>query len=93
MDVRSYIEENAASFFGDLKQWLRIPSISADPPATAMCARLRSGSRLPQRPGSPRWRSGRPDRASPGAAVYAHWPAADPGAPKVLSTATMTSSP
>ena len=31
MDVRSYIEENSAAFFGELKQWLRIPSISADP--------------------------------------------------------------
>src|SRR5215468_4727604 len=31
MDVRSYIAQNAGSFFDDLKEWLRIPSISADP--------------------------------------------------------------
>ena len=31
MDVRSYIDENAAAFFAALQDWLRIPSISADP--------------------------------------------------------------
>src|SRR2546421_11666423 len=31
MDVRSYIEENSAAFFSELKEWLTIPSISADP--------------------------------------------------------------
>jgi len=31
MDVRGYIGENAASFFGALREWLAIPSISADP--------------------------------------------------------------
>jgi hypothetical protein len=31
MDVRGYIGENAADFFGALTQWLAIPSISADP--------------------------------------------------------------
>src|ERR1700730_528995 len=30
MDVRSYIEENTGKFFDELKQWLTIPSISAD---------------------------------------------------------------
>src|ERR1039457_1068084 len=31
MDVRAHIEQNARAFFGSLKQWLAIPSISADP--------------------------------------------------------------
>src|ERR1700761_3792499 len=31
MDPRSYVEEHASAFFEDLKEWLAIPSISADP--------------------------------------------------------------
>jgi acetylornithine deacetylase/succinyl-diaminopimelate desuccinylase-like protein len=31
MDARTYVEENASAFFADLKEWLAIPSISADP--------------------------------------------------------------
>ena len=31
MDVRDYIDSNAREFFGQLKAWLAIPSISADP--------------------------------------------------------------
>jgi acetylornithine deacetylase/succinyl-diaminopimelate desuccinylase-like protein len=31
MDARSYVEANARRFFEDLKAWLAIPSISADP--------------------------------------------------------------
>ena len=31
MDVRGYVEANARAFLDDLKQWLTIPSISADP--------------------------------------------------------------
>jgi hypothetical protein len=31
MDVRGYVESNARAFIDDLKQWLTIPSISADP--------------------------------------------------------------
>src|ERR1700749_789588 len=31
MDVRCYVEANASEFIDDLKQWLTIPSISADP--------------------------------------------------------------
>ena len=31
MDVRGYVEANAREFIDDLKQWLAIPSISADP--------------------------------------------------------------
>ncbi len=31
MDVRGYVESHAREFIDDLKQWLAIPSISADP--------------------------------------------------------------
>jgi hypothetical protein len=31
MDVRGYVDSNAREFIDDLKQWLAIPSISADP--------------------------------------------------------------
>jgi hypothetical protein len=31
MDVRGYIDQNAPGFFEALRQWLAIPSISADP--------------------------------------------------------------
>lgn len=31
MDARTYVEANATGFFTDLKAWLAIPSISADP--------------------------------------------------------------
>ena len=31
MDVRGYVEANAREFIDDLKQWLAIPSVSADP--------------------------------------------------------------
>ena len=31
MDVRDYIQQHAGDFVADLKQWLAIPSISADP--------------------------------------------------------------
>jgi len=31
MDVREYIDRNAPGFFGALREWLAIPSVSADP--------------------------------------------------------------
>jgi acetylornithine deacetylase/succinyl-diaminopimelate desuccinylase-like protein len=31
MDVRGYIDQNAPGFFEDLRPWLTIPSIPADP--------------------------------------------------------------
>ena len=62
MDVRDYIQQHAGGFFDDLKQWLAIPSISADPgqpPRRARPARTGSPPTCGP-PGSPRWRSGRP---------------------------------
>ena len=86
MDVRSYIGENSATFFSDLKQWLMIPSISADPSRHAdvrasaqwLAAHLR-GIGFPQ---VEIWKAG--SDAAPGLpSVYACWPAADPAAPTV----------
>jgi acetylornithine deacetylase/succinyl-diaminopimelate desuccinylase-like protein len=86
MDVRSYIEENSAAFFSELKEWLTIPSISADPGRHAdvrasaqwLAAHLR-GIGFPQ---VEIWEAGHD--AEPGLpSVYACWPAADPAAPTI----------
>jgi acetylornithine deacetylase/succinyl-diaminopimelate desuccinylase-like protein len=82
MDVREYIETNQGEFFAALKQWLAIPSISADPErrsdvyasADWLADHLRSAGF----PVAEIWGTdGLP-------AVYAHWPAEDPAAPTVL---------
>ena len=87
---------HAGEFFAALKQWLRIPSISADP-----ARRRRRAGRSAEwladtcgRPGSRRSRSGRRDAGQPGLpAVFAEWPAADPArADRAASTATTTCS-
>ncbi len=82
MDVRTYVESNAPEFFATLKQWLAIPSISADP------------ARHPDVRRSAEWLLAHlVDTGFPVAeiwetgglpAVYAHWPAADRAAPTVL---------
>jgi acetylornithine deacetylase/succinyl-diaminopimelate desuccinylase-like protein len=86
MDVRDYIGTHAQDFFGDLKTWLAIPSISADPghhpdvraSADWLAAHLRATG-FPQ---VEVWETG--TEASPGLpAVFACWPAADPAAPTV----------
>jgi len=82
MDVRAYVEANAREFIDDLKQWLTIPSISADPErhgdvghsAAWLAAHLRGAgfpvAQVLETGGLP--------------AVYAEWPAADPAAPVAL---------
>jgi acetylornithine deacetylase/succinyl-diaminopimelate desuccinylase-like protein len=87
MDVRQYIDEHAAEFFGSLSQWLTIPSISADPARREDVRRsaewlkdhlLGTGFEVAEV-----WPTGEPgDEGLP--AVYAEWPAADPAAPVVL---------
>ncbi|MDT0331585.1 dipeptidase [Nocardiopsis lambiniae] len=82
MDVRTYIEENRDGFLSALKEWLAIPSISADP------------EHHDDVRGSARWladhltATGFPTVEvweTPGLpAVFAEWPAADPDAPTVL---------
>ncbi len=85
--IRSYIDEHSGEFFAALKQWLTIPSISADP---ARSDDVRRSARwladhLHQAgfPIAEVWETGTP--AEPGLpAVYAEWRAADPGARTVL---------
>lgn len=92
MDVRGYVEANAPEFFRALKEWLAIPSISADPAHHADVARsaewLAAHLRKTGFPIVEIWQPG--DTGSPGLpAVYAEWPAGqrkamDRPAPAVL---------
>ena len=83
MDARAYVESHAREFIDDLKQWLAIPSISADPAhhgdvrrsAEWLAAHLTSKGF----PVAEVWETA-PDGLP---AVFAEWPAADPQAPKV----------
>ena len=86
-DVRDYIDAHADEFFAALKQWLTIPSISADPARSAdvrRCAQwLADHLRAIGFETAELWETGAPD--SPGLpAVFAQWTAADPDAPTVL---------
>jgi acetylornithine deacetylase/succinyl-diaminopimelate desuccinylase-like protein len=82
MDVRGYIESRANEFFGELKQWLAIPSVSADPGRHADVRRsaewLAAHLLIAGFPAAEVWETG----GLP--AVFAEWPAADPNAPTVL---------
>lgn len=85
--VRGYIDEHSGEFFAALKQWLAIPSISADP---ARSGDVRQSARwladyLHQVgfPVAEVWETGTPAEPGP-PAVFAEWPAADPGARTVL---------
>ena len=87
MDVRDYIDSNAREFFDQLKSWLAIPSISADPghhgdvrASAQWLARHLTGTGFPT---VEIWDTG-PASAPGQPAVFAHWPALDPGAPTVL---------
>jgi acetylornithine deacetylase/succinyl-diaminopimelate desuccinylase-like protein len=87
MDVPSYIGENSAGFFDALRQWLSIPSISADPSHhddVRRSAQWLAGHLAKTGfPVAELWETGSPD--APGLpAVFAHWPAQDPAAPVVL---------
>jgi acetylornithine deacetylase/succinyl-diaminopimelate desuccinylase-like protein len=99
MDVRGYIDTRAPEFFAALKQWLAIPSISADPGRHADVRRsadwLAGHLRAAGFPVAEVWETGSagaPGRAGTAGrggaagmpAVFAHWPAADPAAPVVL---------
>ena len=86
MDVRDYIQQHAGDFFADLKQWLAIPSISADPghhqDVRASAEWLAAHLRATGFPEVEIWETG--SAGSPGLpAVFACWPAADPAAPAV----------
>jgi acetylornithine deacetylase/succinyl-diaminopimelate desuccinylase-like protein len=82
MDVRDYIAAGAADFSRALREWLAIPSVSADPArhgdVRASAEWLADYLRETGFPVVEIWEtSGLPS-------VYAHWPAADPGAQRVL---------
>src|SRR5512140_2501424 len=85
--VRQYIDAHAGEFFAALMQWLRIPSISADPahgPDVRRSAEwLARHLRATGFETAEIWETGTP--AHPGLpAVFAQWTAADPAAPTVL---------
>jgi acetylornithine deacetylase/succinyl-diaminopimelate desuccinylase-like protein len=85
--IRGYIEEHSHEFFTALKQWLAIPSISADPAHASDVTRsaewLAAHLRQAGFPVTEILPTGTPE--SPGLpAVFAHWPAADQNAPTVL---------
>ncbi|QIP84773.1 dipeptidase [Streptomyces sp. Tu 2975] len=80
--VRTYIQQHRAAFLDDLAEWLRIPSVSAQPEHDGDVRR------------SAEWLAGKLAETgfpvaeiwpTPGApAVYAEWPSGDPDAPTVL---------
>ena len=87
MDVRQYIDEHAAEFFASLRQWLAIPSISADPDrrddvgrSAAWLQAYLQGTGFGV---AEVWPTGEAHTAGL-PAVFAEWPARDPAAPVVL---------
>ncbi|UUU24792.1 dipeptidase [Streptomyces sp. DSM 40750] len=80
--VRTYVENHRAAFLDDLVEWLRIPSVSAQPEhatdvrrsADWLAAKLKETgfptTEIWETPGAP--------------AVFAEWPSADPDAPTIL---------
>ncbi len=87
MNIEEYITEQSAGFFADLREWLRIPSVSADPARQPDMRRsaewLVDYLRQCGFPVAEIWPTGSPD--DPGLpAVFAEWPAANPDAPAVL---------
>ncbi|MFJ1704381.1 dipeptidase [Kitasatospora sp. NPDC088346] len=80
--VRSYIDQHEAGFLKDLADWLRIPSVSADPGLAGEVRRSAEwlAAKLGETgfPVAEVWESdGLP-------AVFAEWPSDDPDAPTVL---------
>jgi acetylornithine deacetylase/succinyl-diaminopimelate desuccinylase-like protein len=82
MEVREFIAANAAEFSQALREWLAIPSVSADPARHGDVRRsaqwLAGYLKKAGFPVAEVWET----RGLP--AVYAHWPAADERAPRVL---------
>ncbi|MEU1626255.1 dipeptidase [Streptomyces sp. NPDC020096] len=80
--VRAYIDAHRAAFLDDLVEWLRIPSVSADPERTKDVERsaewLAAELSASGFPVVEVW----PTAGLP--AVYAEWPSGDPAAPTVL---------
>jgi acetylornithine deacetylase/succinyl-diaminopimelate desuccinylase-like protein len=82
--VRTFVDHNAAGFVEDLKEWLRIPSVSADPDRAAdvrasaewLAAKLRAT-------GFPTVEVWETADGAGLPAVFAEWPSGDPDAPTV----------
>src|SRR5689334_22659966 len=81
-DVRAYIASHTAPFLQDLRDWVRIPSVSADPDRAPELRRsaewLVAALRETGFPVAEVWES---DGAP---AVFAEWPSGDENAPTVL---------
>jgi acetylornithine deacetylase/succinyl-diaminopimelate desuccinylase-like protein len=88
MDVREYVEAHAAEFARKLREWLAIPSVSADPARRDDVRRsarwLADYLRQTGFPVAEVWETGTGGQAAGLPAVYAHWPSENPGAPRVL---------
>ncbi|WP_236246610.1 dipeptidase [Streptomyces sp. CC210A] len=84
--VRKYIEQHRAAFLGDLTDWLRIPSVSAQPDRAPDVRRsadwLAAHLKETGFPVAEVWETDPADGGAP--AVFAHWPSDDPDAPTVL---------
>ncbi|AKA05902.1 peptidase M20 [Streptomyces noursei ZPM] len=80
--VRAYLADHRDAFLADLVQWLRIPSVSADPGRTEDVRRSADwlAAKLAETgfPVAEVWETG----GLP--AVFAEWPSGDPTAPTVL---------
>ncbi|MCH0541315.1 dipeptidase [Streptomyces sp. MUM 203J] len=84
--VRKYIDQHRPAFLDDLADWLRIPSVSAQPQhapdvrrsAEWLAAKLKETGF----PVVEVWETAPAGGGAP--AVFAHWPSADPDAPTVL---------
>lgn len=84
--VRKYIDQRRPAFLEDLADWLRIPSVSAQPQHASDVRRsaewLAAKLRETGFPVVELWETDPADGGAP--AVFAHWPCDDPGAPTVL---------
>ncbi|MFE5968599.1 dipeptidase [Streptomyces sp. NPDC056463] len=80
--VRTYIEQHRAAFLDDLMDWLRIPSVSAQP-AHAEDVR-RSARWLADKLAGTGFTTVEVWETDGAPAVFAEWPSGDPDAPTVL---------
>lgn len=80
--VRTYIEQHRAAFLGDLAEWLRIPSVSAQPDRAGDVRR--SAEWLAAKLTETGFATVEVWETDGAPAVFAEWPSGDPDAPTVL---------